>query len=252
MNPLALYLVAVLATIVPRMHGDRRESIATDIATVVLEGQRAFDDDATGQQTGLLATSLAHYETGRSWASWIDDGSCNEPAWRARHADLLRAGDCDGGHAWGMWQVHVPGDSVTLGKALVADRKAGIRAALAIATASLQAHVGLCQYSGEHYPHCRLAELRLWTARKWVSLFPFARSTAPPDSCTWIEPNPIPGEIIQRALEILRLSSALNIPLGTEYFEEISGRVYKFRREIHELNPKIPYPHAGVGVRRCD
>jgi hypothetical protein len=163
----------VLATIVPSMREARRTSIASDIATVVLSEDRAFDDDDSGQKTGLLLVSIAHHETGRSWAQWIDDGSCNDPVWRERHALWIKGGDCDGSRAWSMWQVHVPGDSVEAGRALVVDRKAGIRAALTIARASLRSGVGLCHYSGETYPRCKLASMRLETARNWVKKFPW-------------------------------------------------------------------------------
>lgn len=176
MTPLAIYLSGVLATIAPSMHADRRESIADDVATVVMSEDRAFDDDADGQRTALLLLSIAHYETGRSWASWIDNGKCNDEKWRTDHPQWIKGGDCDGGHAWGMWQVHPPNEDAAIGRTYVADRKVGIRAALAIARRSLQAHAGLCYYSGETFPRCRLASMRLETARNWVTKFPF---TAP-------------------------------------------------------------------------
>jgi hypothetical protein len=175
MSPLALYLVTVLASISPQLKQERRESIANDVATVVLAEKRAFDEgDETGQQTALLLLALAYHETGGSWATWVDNGSCNDPTWRAQHADLMnRSGDCDGGKAWSMWQIHVPGDSVIAGRALIADRKRAIRTALGLARTSLQAKVGLCGYSGERYPSCTKAALRLSTAQRWIGRFPF-------------------------------------------------------------------------------
>src|SRR5579871_2044378 len=86
--------------------------------------------------------------------SWIDDGKCNEEKWRTDHPQWIKGGDCDGGHAWGMWQVHPPNEDAAIGHTYVADRKVGIRAALTIARASLQAHIGLCHYSGETFPKC--------------------------------------------------------------------------------------------------
>jgi hypothetical protein len=179
MNSLAIYIASVLATIVPHpMSETRRGSIADDIATVVLSEERAFDDDASGQRTALLLVSIAHYETGRSWSVWVDNGKCNDEAWRKAHSLWMRrGGDCDGGKAWSMWQVHVPGDSVEAGRALVVDRKSAIRAALTIARASLKAGRGLCYYSGETFPHCRLADLRLETARHWTDMFPYVPET---------------------------------------------------------------------------
>jgi hypothetical protein len=178
MNALALYLAAVLAVVAPQLHEGRRDSIAQDVAAVVLADheERAFPDDENGQQTGLLLLALAHHETGRSWATWIDDGSCNNPAWREAHWLLLRHGDCDGGHAWGMWQVHAPGNDDTVGRGYVLDRKAGIRAALLIARASLKSGARLCHYSGEAFPHCRLADTRLETAQSWITRFPYPQA----------------------------------------------------------------------------
>ena len=173
MNPLAIYLSAVLATLVPSMKEARRASIADDIATVTLADERAFDDDESGQKTALLLVSIAHYETGRSWATYVDNGSCNDPTWREKHALWLKGGDCDGSRAWGMWQVHAPGDDPTIGKTYVANRQTGIRAALTIARESLRSGAGLCHYSGETFPHCRLASMRLDTARNWVVKFPY-------------------------------------------------------------------------------
>lgn len=76
------------------------------------------------------------------------------------------------------------------------------------------------------------------------------RPSASPDSsrCTWGTPDPIPGDVVRRAKEI----QALGAPLGTEYVEELGGRVYKFRRKLHGPNQEIPYWHPGVGVRLCD
>ncbi len=76
------------------------------------------------------------------------------------------------------------------------------------------------------------------------------RASAPPDAsrCTWAVPNPIPIDVIRRAKEI----QALGAPLGTEYVEELEGRIYKFRREMHGPNQQIPYWHPGVGVRPCE
>jgi hypothetical protein len=187
MDTLALYLSVVLTTIAPHLNRDRRESIAADIAAVTLSETRAFDDDVSGQQTALLLVSLAHYETGRSWAAWVDDGRCNDEQWRAAHLRWLVGGDCDGKRAWGMWQVHAPGDDPAIGRTYVVDRKTGIRAALAIARSSLQMGIGLCAYSGEKYPSCRLARMRLETARNWVSRFPYDPATQHADEPTGIE-----------------------------------------------------------------
>jgi hypothetical protein len=76
------------------------------------------------------------------------------------------------------------------------------------------------------------------------------RAAARPDTsrCTWAIPDPIPGDVVRRAQEI----QALGAPLGTEYVEELGGRIYKFRREMHGPNKEVPYWHPGVGVRLCE
>lgn len=177
MNALVAYLLIVLTAIAPHVSAPRRSSIAHDIAVVTLHEERAFEGDESGLQTALLVVSLAHFESGKSWAAWIDDGRCNDPAWRVIHADWLKGGGCDNAKAWGLWQVHAPGDDPALGRRYVRDRKRGIRAALFIARASIKMGIGLCAYSGEKAPRCPLADRRLRTAREWAVRFPFPASS---------------------------------------------------------------------------
>jgi len=172
MHALALYLLTVLTIIAPKLDMTRARSISTDIAAVVVSDERAFRDDADGHKTALLLLSIAHFETGKSWAAWIDDGRCNDPAWRATHASWLRGGDCDGGRSYSMWQLLVPGNP-RYGKSLVANRQLAVRAALAHARMSLQLNGNLCAYSGERPPHCSKAKTRLETAREWAERFPY-------------------------------------------------------------------------------
>jgi hypothetical protein len=77
---------------------------------------------------------------------------------------------------------------------------------------------------------------------------PLPAPTPDTSRCTWAVPSPIPIEVVRRACEI----QAIGAPLGTEYVEELGGRIYKFRREMHGANKQIPYPHPGVGVRLCE
>ena len=174
MNALALYLMGVLSVIAPHVDEARRTSIANDIATVTLSEERAFKDDANGQKTALLLTSIADHETGRSWAAWIDDGSCNRSGWRAAHQKLMKKWDCDGGQAFSMWQLHV---APTHGRTMAVNRQEAIRTALQYIRASFKLNGTLCAYTGERRPHCRLAEHRLEAARKWYAEFPFEPET---------------------------------------------------------------------------
>jgi hypothetical protein len=173
---LAAYLSLVLATVAPHVGSARRGSIARDVAVVSLAEPRAFDDDADGHKTALLLLSLADHES--HFATWVDDGSCNDPAWRAEHPALLAGKDCDGGHAFTIFQLHVLGDSVELGRALIRDRRAAARAALAVARASLESGRGLCGYVGEAYPKCPRAQVRWDSAVAWQEQFPFPVATA--------------------------------------------------------------------------
>jgi hypothetical protein len=177
MSYLAIYLSIVLGTIAPSMRAERRDTIASDIAAVTLAEERAFDRDETGQKTGLLLVSIAHYETGRSWAEWVDDGRCLDPAWREKHAQWMRGGDCDGGRSVGMWQIYLPNASLEEKLALARDRQAVIRQALAIVRESFRSGTGLCHYVGETYPRCRFASSRLLTARNWATMFPWQPPT---------------------------------------------------------------------------
>ncbi len=173
MNALVSYLLAVLMAIAPRVSEPRRAAIARDVAQVVLSEDRAFPDDLEGQKTALVLVAIPHLETGRSWAKWIDDGSCNDPSWREAHAAWLVGGGCDDSKAFGLWQVHPPGDDAVVGRGYVRDRKKGIRAALHIVRESVKAGVGLCFYSGEKYPRCPKADNRLKLARELEVRFPF-------------------------------------------------------------------------------
>lgn len=170
MHALALYLVALLAVVAPRMDPERRTSIANDIADVTMSEERAFKDDTNGQKTALLLVSIADYETGHSWATWIDDGSCNNARWRAAHRDQMKQWDCDSGQAFSMWQLHV---IPARGRAFAANRREAVRTALQYVRASFKMGRGLCAYTGERPPRCKLAEHRLDAARRWSKQFPF-------------------------------------------------------------------------------
>lgn len=158
----------------------RIEGVAGDIAIVAASSPPAFDDDDDAHsKTALLLTSIPRYETGNSWAEWIDDGRINFRWWRLTHLELLaRSGDADGGRAWGMWQVHVAGDDYEAGLALVRDRKTGIRAAVVIAERSLRDGHRLCGYTGETFPKCPLGDHRLNDAMDYAAAHPFAAPLA--------------------------------------------------------------------------
>lgn len=75
------------------------------------------------------------------------------------------------------------------------------------------------------------------------------RRKQPPDvsSCDWAVPDPVPAAVTVRAVELL----ARGDPLGTEYVEEVQGRIYRFRRSMHPPNAQIPDWHPGIDAVEC-
>jgi hypothetical protein len=66
-----------------------------------------WKDDNDGRHTGRLAMCVAFYES--RFRGYVDDGLCNDPAWRASPEGRRRmrlGGDCDGGRAHTVWQMH--------------------------------------------------------------------------------------------------------------------------------------------------
>jgi hypothetical protein len=148
----------------------RLRSIAEDIVTVAFDASEpsVFARSDGRVKTALLHAAIASKETG--FQKFVDDGSCNQTAYVA-HAD--RRGNCDGGYAFSLWQIHVSGGGYILledgtltskmyaspsvlashtligGSELVADRKTAIRVAQRIERDSLKYHGSLCAYSGE-------------------------------------------------------------------------------------------------------
>jgi hypothetical protein len=75
------------------------------------------------------------------------------------------------------------------------------------------------------------------------------RKRMPPDvsRCDWAVPDPVPAAVTVRAVELL----ARGDPLGTEYVEEVQGRIYRFRRSMHPPNGQLPDWHPGIDAVEC-
>jgi hypothetical protein len=75
------------------------------------------------------------------------------------------------------------------------------------------------------------------------------RAPAARDSsrCAWHVPDPVPPNVVQRALQLL----ARGDPLGTEYVEEVDRRIYKFRRSMHPPSPTNRQWHPGIDAQEC-
>jgi len=170
-------LAAILAWTRPHPSAaevDRLTGIAQDIAAVSLSEEPLFKSDESRAKTAILLASVARYES--DFAPWVDAGLCNDLEWRrsAEGKAVHRGSDCDGGHAFSLWQIHAG----QAGQALIADRQAAIREAVARMRVSLDAGRGLCWYTGET-GDCPKAELRLRTAQVWSLGHPFtATATA--------------------------------------------------------------------------
>lgn len=57
----------------------------------------------------------------------------------------------------------------------------------------------------------------------------------------------MPPAVTVRAVELL----ARGDPLGTQYVEEVQGRIYRFRRAMHPPNPQINEWHPGIDAVEC-
>jgi len=128
--------------------------IAADIASTTASAPEA-----------LLLASLAFHE-GR-FRAYVDEQQCNDPIWRASRDGriaMASGGDCDGGWAYSLWQIH-PLDARTTAREL-RDRRAAARIALTIARR------GPCAYTGESGP-CPKGETRWRVVRAYSAAHPF-------------------------------------------------------------------------------
>jgi hypothetical protein len=161
--------------------------------------------------TGLVLMSLAFHE-GR-FRQYVDKGWCNDPVWRksAEGIRMMRAGPCDGGHAYTIFQIHPErgvhlywdwhgtragmysgihewgfdpskeGDEVIFsGEELIEDRSRAVVTALHMVRQALRSGTGLCRYSGEIYLHtwddgvgCPKAEERMRLATEYAASHPY-------------------------------------------------------------------------------
>jgi|SRR6516162_5125434 hypothetical protein len=144
--------------------------VARDIAEAALDrGSSNASDDAA------VLMALSYWE-GARWAAYVDDGRCNDRAWRASPEGIetmRRWGDCDGSRAHSLWQIHPVDDpSAPLGlscssRIVDGSRLGAARCALAIAEASMNAYGNLAGYTGEDpYGFHPKADKRLEWARQ--------------------------------------------------------------------------------------
>ena len=132
-----------------------------------------------GDKAVLLA-SLAYYE-GSRFAEYVDASRCTDKEWRKVHAHAMRiGGECDGGYAHTLWQIHPfrPAPTATIYPVCdVSDvdtsRFGAARCALEIARKSISGRDNLTLYTGENdYDHPK-ADERLNFARETIRKHPY-------------------------------------------------------------------------------
>lgn len=178
----------------------RLHSIAEDIVTVALdEKEPPVFARADGRvKTAILQAAIPSLEGG--YQKFVDQGDCNQRGFRAD-----RRGNCDGGYAFSLWQIHVTGGGyifledgalgsvayaretakahpewIMQGKDLIADRKNAVRVAQRLERYSLTNFHSLCAYSGEpcgdgEHPK---AKARLDRAMDYYAKHPFTSSSS--------------------------------------------------------------------------
>lgn len=147
----------------------RLHAVAEDIVTVAMDAAEPATFTGTDGRikTALLQASIASLEAG--FQKFVEDGTCNTPGYVPD-----RRGNCDGGHAFSLWQIHVFGggyllledgllqttqfargyasahpDEVVRGQNLIADRKIAARVAQRLERSSLKNYHSLCAFTGE-------------------------------------------------------------------------------------------------------
>jgi len=181
----------------------RMHQIAEGLVTVAMDASEppTFAGIDGRIKTALLNAAIGSMET--SFQRFVDEGKCNE---RGYHAD--RRGNCDGGHAFSFWQLHVYGNGYILlddgtlssrdalprvaaehpeivitGPRMIADRESAIRVAQRLERMSMRNYGSLCAFSGEpcmgSHPK---ASARLERAQAYWRAHPFTGAIPEPVS----------------------------------------------------------------------
>lgn len=161
-------------------------AVASDVATVIVGEDPIWDGDKSRARTGIMLLGIAMWES--RYRAYVDDGTCNKYAsvkgpLPKEIKVLLQKGNCDGGWAYSMWQVHPVRWNAGNGRIedwtreVLMDRKAAIHAALAIARRSIRGSGGLCWYTGEPGGDegCPKAEVRFKTGLEYYRDHSFRR-----------------------------------------------------------------------------
>ena len=195
---LSTYLLAAIVSWLPAGQPPssemaiRQKSVADDVAAVASDEAEPVIWKEGRVMSGLVLASLAVLEGGMS--RYVDSGECNDRKWRERNRLALAAGDCDGGRAYSLGQIHGGGGLVLLasggyvsrGQAgseqegsqlvtaqdLITDRKIAAKTALHMIRVSVKQSGGLCGYTGER-GECPKAKARLEKAKSYLRAHPY-------------------------------------------------------------------------------
>jgi len=133
---------------------------------------------------GVLLAALGYWE-GARYAAYVDDGRCDDKAWRSDPANarmLHLGGNCDNGHAHSLFQIHPIEDPQSplyalCNAAAVDDSRLGAaRCALELAGRSLRRTGTLSDYTGEFWGEHPKADQRLDFASRAVAKHPFTNA----------------------------------------------------------------------------
>jgi len=178
----------------------RYESIADDIVEIAFDDtlKPLFTGDDGRLKTALALTAVPSLEGG--FHKWVDDGTCNTAKFQLHLGHV----ECDGGHAWSIWQLHMynyvikdgeltqaqylqnslkPEDrdwmrahqgEIITPQQIVADRKLAVKIAYYLMYYSLHNFHSLCAYSGERCDGSHpLADHRLSRGIDYLRAHPF-------------------------------------------------------------------------------
>ena len=133
----------------------RIAEVAKEAASLAFSEKPVWAGD-DGTRTARLLMCVAFFESG--FRGYVDDGRCDDPAWRATPTGrrMMRRGDCDGGHARSLWQLH----------GFDGTRHEAIREALRRIRTAVSYGLGMRAYTGERDPAAPKAQQRLLCASR--------------------------------------------------------------------------------------
>jgi hypothetical protein len=159
-------------------------SVAEDITSACL-----VNPSSDPHEDAVVLAALAYWE-GARFASYVDECLCNDPGWREEGFDdsphvrgkasftaghlMHIGGDCDGGRARSLWQIHADGIQLDGQPVLGADLCASREHAAWVALRLARKDPTLCSYSGEDPASgCPKAEQRVTFAKRALASHPF-------------------------------------------------------------------------------